>query len=262
MSTDALRSNPADEMTSLGSGFAIGDADSHVFNCPACARPLSDGTSRCPGCGTRLVLGVTVKRAGAILGLGFVFGVLIGGFVTAAVITLTLKQPAVATGPDVVPTRPGNTSTGPDTRVATVPAGAVTALRGAAIVNSRITVDAAVLATALKTKGTSTVEVARALRALAADAALGNDLVAQIGRWPEAGPVMTQLDTFYGAMAATARDGLRASLTDNKAYRAAGTRMMKVLASLPGVDAATRVLAAGIGQELPPLVAPGASKAP
>jgi hypothetical protein len=73
---------------------------------------------------------------------------------------------------------------------------------------------------------------------------------------------MTQLDTFYGSMAATARDGLRASLTDNKAYRAAGTKMIKVIAALPGIDAASRLLAAGIGLELPPLVAPSASKAP
>ena len=48
----------------------IGEIDSNIFNCPACARPLGVGTSRCPGCATRLVAGVQAGRAIAFVAVG------------------------------------------------------------------------------------------------------------------------------------------------------------------------------------------------
>src|SRR4029078_6606135 len=83
-----LLQNKTDSATKEGMGLAIGDTDASVFACPACSRPLSEGTCRCPGCGTRLPLGVRLKRAGAILALGVAIGILIGGASTAAAITL------------------------------------------------------------------------------------------------------------------------------------------------------------------------------
>ena len=83
---------------------------------------------------------------------------------------------------------------------------AMAALSGTAVVNGRITVDAATLRTTLSSRA-STSDIARALRSLAADAALGSDLTGRLARWPDAGPVAAQLDAFYRSMAKTARDG-------------------------------------------------------
>ena len=74
----------------------IGEPDAHVFNCPKCARPLTEGTPRCPGCGDRLIMGVVLRRAGTLMGFGFVIGLFIGGVVMSAVLTTLLETPAPA----------------------------------------------------------------------------------------------------------------------------------------------------------------------
>ena len=129
------------------------------------------------------------------------------------------------------------------------------ALSGTAVVNGRITVDAATLRTTLSSRA-STSDIARALRSLAADAALGSDLTGRLARWPDAGPVAAQLDAFYRSMAKTARDGLRYSLSDNGSYRSTGAEMLKVLTGLRAVDAASRTLAGTVSLELPPVDQP------
>lgn len=273
MTTNALRRKGGEVTPPVEPGIAIGETDAHVFDCPSCARPLPRGTTRCQSCGTRLILGVAVKRAGTILALGLAFGVLIGGAATAAAIALSVRQPAavasVPTTAVLVPTSAPVVSVAPVVPVVpaipAAPSIAVAALSGTAVVNGRISVDAATLAVALSTDGTRTIDIARALRSLAADAALGTDLVGRIAPWTDAAPVMTQLDGFYGAMTTTARDGLRASLTNDAAYRAAGARMLTLLASLANVDAASRTLAATVDLDLPPVALPGdpaASTAP
>ena len=70
---------------------------------------------------------------------------------------------------------------------------------------------------------------------------------------------MGDLDTFYRAVAESARNLLRASLTDTPGYRAAGAAMVKVLAGLGPVDAASRALTLTVDLELPPVVLPGAT---
>lgn len=238
-------------------GLAIGEMDSDVFNCPACARPLAEGTSRCPGCGTRLIMGVRVKRAGVILALGVTLGVLVGGLLTAATITVSLNGPvagasaAPSTGvsPSVAPSFVAPPNLG-------APAAAISALSGTAVVNGRISVDADTLVATLARADAKTIEMARALRSLAADAALGIDLAGRIQAWNGAASVRTGLDDFYRAMADTARDGLRASLSDAAAYRKAGAAMVTVLGSLGDIDSRSRALAGTIGLELPPVVLP------
>ena len=54
MTTNLLQ-NKKEGASKEAMGLAIGDTDANVFTCPACSRPLSEGTSRCPGCGTRLI---------------------------------------------------------------------------------------------------------------------------------------------------------------------------------------------------------------
>src|SRR4051812_31037139 len=64
--------------------LAIGEINQTVFDCPKCARPLAMGARRCPGCRTRLMLGVPMAKASVFasggLAVGLVFGS-IGGLV-------------------------------------------------------------------------------------------------------------------------------------------------------------------------------------
>jgi hypothetical protein len=255
------RTSMTTNLLSRKSKQAIGEVDAHIFSCPACARPLNEGTSQCPGCGTRLIMGVMVKRAAGILTLGIVLGVLAGGATTAAVVSSSVRESraavvtpssAPATAVSAAPTMPV------DIPPAGAPQAAVAALSGTAVVNGRIALDAATLSSTLASKGASTIDIARALRSLAADAALGIDLAARLGSWHDAEPVMTDLDTFYRSMADTARLGLQASFTDNLGYRSAGKDMLTVLAGLDAVDAASRTLATTVDLELAPVAFPGA----
>src|SRR6478752_5216267 len=197
------------------SGVTIGEMDTRVFTCPACARPLSEGTSRCPGCGVRLLLGVTVRRASAILGLGLALGFLFGGVVTAAVISQS-KQAIPAAAVDVVATPAPVVTAAPNgiAGVLAAPQAAVSALSGTAVVNGRISVDAVTLSSTLADRNATATDIARALRSLSADAALGTDLVARLAPWREAGTTGGQLGDFYQAMAKTASVALRGSLND------------------------------------------------
>lgn len=245
-------------------GLVIGETDAHVFSCPRCARPLSEGTSRCPGCGVRLIMGVILKRAGAILALGIVLGVVAGGATTATAISLSLGESRAAAV--VTPSQvPAGASVGAapsrpvEFPVLAAPPAAVSALGGTAVVNGRIAVDAVSLSSTLVAKDTSSIEIARALRSLAADAALGIDVAGRLGSWRDAAPVMTRLETFYRTMADTARIALQTSFGDNAGYRSAAAEMLKVLAGLGDVDAASRTLATTVNLELPPVTLPGAS---
>ncbi len=271
MTTNLLHGKPAKASApDANVSPAIGEDDSHIFNCPSCARPLAEGTSKCPGCGVRLIMGVMLKRAGAILALGIVVGVFAGSAMTAAVITLPPRSDKVApavvtpgTAPDgarlsAAPTLPaGNVVVG-------APQAAVAALSGTAVVNGRIAVDAATLSSTLAARNASSIEIARAFRSLAADAALGIDVAGRLGSWHDAGPVKTDLEAFYRTMADTAKNALRATFADNAGYRRAGAEMLAVLAGLGEVDAASRTLATSVGLELPPVALPrvSASAAP
>jgi hypothetical protein len=245
--------------TSAGQGIAIGETDSHVFNCPSCARPLVEGTSRCPGCNTRLIMGVALRRSGMILVLGVVIGVLIGGTVMSAVVGMSLRERPLAVTPATVPaaarTAPAAVPTyAPHIPVA--PSGAMAALSAAAVVNDRIANDARLLAGLLATDTASSVDLARSLRALGADAAVGMDLTARLSPWTAATPVAGQLDAFYRGMSQLTQTGLRAPLSDASAYHDTGTRMLTAIASIGEVDAAARALAATVELTLPPLTVP------
>jgi hypothetical protein len=138
-----------------------------------------------------------------------------------------------------------------------VPSVAISALSGTAVVNGRIAVDTTTLRSTLAAKGVTTSDIARALRSLAADAALGSDLTDRLGQWTAAASVTAQLDAFYRSMAKTARDGLRSSFGDVAGYRAAGFAMLKVLGALDDVDTASRSLAESVNLDLPPVAVPG-----
>jgi hypothetical protein len=242
-------------------GPAIGAMETRVFDCPSCARPLTIGTSRCPGCGVRLIRGVALRRGGVIAAAAV--GVILVGGLTLATMAIGGPAPAaIVGGPSIVPSAASTVSGAVPTASLPVaappaPVAAVSALSGTAVVNGRITVDAGTLATTLAAKNAKTIDIARALRSLAADAALGLDLTGRLGSWTDAAPTTTKLEDFYRTMAQTARLALRASLADAAGYRRAGADMLRVLKGLGEVDAASRALAATVGLELPPLPVPG-----
>jgi hypothetical protein len=81
----------------------------------------------------------------------------------------------------------------------------------------------------------------------------GDGLGGTISTWADAVPFAKSLDSFYGQLARIADDGLSASVSNDKAYRDAGRRMLIVLDRLADIDAGSRALAATANIELPPL---------
>ncbi len=140
--------------------------------------------------------------------------------------------------------------------VSGVSAAVIAALRGTAVVNDRLAVDAEILQTELARKGVRAVDLARPLRSLVSDTQLGASLANRLDPWPDADPFRADLKSFYQAVAETARDGLRAPLSDLTAYRAAASSMLTVVAELRAIDAASRDLAKTVSVKLPPISVP------
>jgi hypothetical protein len=272
MTIDTLRGGPARASgrdDAEAQPLAIGEADANIFDCPACSRPLAVGTPRCPGCRTRLVAGVRASKAVGFITGGLLAGLLIGGGTTAGVVLLggtgsiAASVPAV-TAPSAVPiasapaAAPPIASTPPSVTAA-VPSAAVSALRQVVSLNERLVVDADRLAVALAATEPSSIEIARALRALAATAAFGDRISPHIAEWGAGAAVSERLVGFYGAVGGTARDGLSASLNNLVAYLGAGRSMLAILGDMPGLDADARALAATAGIDLPsiPVSDPG-----
>ena len=272
MTVDLAQPKPRPRRTKRAAeaeSLPIGEHDANIFDCPRCDRPLAAGTSRCPGCRLRLIARVPIGRALGFVAVGVVAGTLVGGLVAGAVVLAT--RPVVAAAPTAAPIAGASTApvTGPQASVAVVPSpavppgaplappAAVAALRQTAILHQRIATDADRLAAALAMSKPSTADLARALRALSADAAFGTRLAPEVARWDDATGVSGQLDTFYAGITAAAKDGLAASLQNTKAYVAAGKAMLKTVDTLAPLDAASRTLAATAGVDLPPVVLPG-----
>src|SRR5690242_8687534 len=58
--------------------LAIGEIGQTVFDCPSCSRPPAMGARRCPGCRTRLVLGVPVSKVSVFASTGLAIGLVVG----------------------------------------------------------------------------------------------------------------------------------------------------------------------------------------
>jgi hypothetical protein len=247
--------------------IAVGEVDQHVFNCPRCARPLGTGTLVCPGCGSRLLFGVRANMAAGFLVTGLVVGALLGGGVMYAGRPSDAGAIAAAPSAHAPSAAPGNAAASPTASPLTpteagVPSKAVAALRQAAILNTRFVSQAAVLRTLIRSNSTRPADIATVLRSVNTDALFGFDLAPSIAPWPAAAKVSADLQTFYGSVRDSAQSGLRASVSNAKAYRAAGKRMLALLARLTVLDAAAAKVVADAG--LAPLFAPppSASAAP
>ena len=193
------------------------------------------------------VYGVT--REMVHLALGGVIGALIGGTLMSAVVSMALHERPLAVVPAEVPVVASAAPAGVPTyarHIPLAPSGAMAALSAAAVVNGRIAGDARTLAGLLKSRAPSSADLARALRTLGADAAVGMDLTVRLSPWTEATQVAGQLDEFYRAMSQLTQTGLRAPLDDQAAYHDTATRMLTVISSIGEVDAAARAFAATV----------------
>lgn len=243
-------------------GLPIGEVDANIFNCPACARPLGAGASRCPGCGSRLIAGVQAPRALGFIASGLVVGLLVGGGAMAGVSALSQRTAATDTTP--VASAAPIASVAPVASAAPVvdpgvASSALSALRQSALLNQRLVVDGGRLSTALAAAAPSSAEISRILRSLAASASFGDRIAPDLGDWSEASGLSTGLTEFYAAIGSTARDGLANALSNTDAYVLAAQQMQVVLEGLTGLDAEARQLAAQVDLDMPPATIPAAT---
>ncbi len=242
----------------------IGETDANIFSCPACARPLGVGASRCAGCGTRLIAGVQAARAVGFMAIGLISGTLIGGGIMAVASALSgpaavavVEPPAV-----VIPTQVPVASAPIPVVDPAIPTSALSALRQSAVLNQRILADADRLTLALAASKPSGNEIAPILRSLASTAAFGRGVAPDVGDWDDGAAVSTDLVTFYDTVRSIAADGLEASLGNPRAYIKAAERMLDAAAGITALDAASRALAATADLDLPSIVPPDAAGAP
>ena len=240
--------------TAASEPMVIGEDDSEIFTCPTCSRPLATGVSRCPGCGTHLVMGMPLKRAVARGGVGLVIALAIGGCVIGAII---LMQNVVAVGlPPTSAAAPAGRAAPVPTVDPALPALARSGLRQTTLINHRLAADAGKLAAAMAAHEPGAADIAHALRTLAADATFGASVASDIAAWSDGAALAQRLAAFYDSVASTATKGLDVSITNRPAYLAAGRRMLSVVGELRAIDASAQQLAASVHLALDPVTLP------
>lgn len=251
---ERVRASMADSVSAAA--VTIG-ADEEIFLCPTCARPLANGVARCPGCGTRLVAGVSLLKVGGFVGLGLVVGLVVAGSVIGAT--------GLASGLGTIAGVQGTPGTVPSTQPSVsapivppgpkVPASAATALHQSTLINQRLLGDSRRLDRVLARTSPQASDIAPLLRSLASTATFGDDIPAALRRWEEGADLADRLESFYASVGRVADQGLSASLQNPRSYISAARRMQKVLDGLVGLDKTARSIATTVGVELPPLVA-------
>ena len=280
MTVNAARRNrrrtPETQTIAPTESLAIGEINQTVFDCPACARPLAVGARRCPGCGTRLLLGIQAGKASVLAGLGLVVGIALGGAfgygvglgragaaATAAKAGSALSSAAPVQvgggGTTAASVRPTDTpGTGGSGGGATASGSPISrsALLQALGVNGRLRAGAVALRATLGANVFDASTVAQTLRTLSAESVFGQQVVGRMADWPVSFTLVKDLASMYDAVHQTAIEGLVASVRDDAAYRATAVAMLKVLDGLPALDREAQAVAAEIGLEIPPSAAP------
>jgi len=276
MTVNAARRNrrrtPETQTIAPTESLAIGEINQTVFDCPACARPLAVGARRCPGCGTRLLLGIQAGKASVLAGLGLVVGIALGGAfgygvglgragaaAAAAKAGSALSSPAPVQvgggGTTAASVRPTDTpGTGGSGGGATASGSPISrsALLQALGVNGRLRAGAVALRATLGANVFDASTVAQTLRTLSAESVFGQQVVGRMADWPVSFTLVKDLASMYDAVHQTAIEGLVASVRDDAAYRATAVAMLKVLDGLPALDREAQAVAAEIGLEIPP----------
>ncbi|MEA2520085.1 MAG: hypothetical protein QOF49_2165 [Chloroflexota bacterium] len=258
-----------------GESFTIGEINQTVFDCPSCSRPLALGARRCPGCSAWLVNGVRLSKASAFVAAGLAVGLLAGtggGFLfgrnqlptlaAAAVLTpVASSDLAAPVGPSTVPSGAPTASPSavPETAtpsVDTASGGAIPPAARAALVqvvaaDDRLAVSGAALESALGAPTFDASNVARILRAVSAESVQDRQLAVRVAAWNGSAAIGTQLGDFYESIHVAAANALISSVRDAAAYRVAATSIVGLLADIPAMDAALRVVASSAGVSLP-----------
>lgn len=241
--------------------LAIGEIDQTIFACPACARPLAVGSRRCPGCGTRILMGVQARRATLFIGLGLVLGVALTVTSVTAVAGLDRLARSVSdaiAGPRTpavpVATAAPLPSTGPGASVGTLPGATIppigrSALTHAFTLHADLVQATTALEAHLKARTLDTSAVSKVLRDMSADALFGLELGSQLSTWPGSAELGSDLGTLYESIRTTAGSALAASLRNDDAYRAAARTMVGLRGELLALDAWAREIAAANGVE-------------
>ena len=240
--------------------LAIGEIDQTIFACPACARPLAIGARRCAGCGTRLFLGVQAKRASIFLASGFGAGLLVAVIFAGMTSMLGAAfaapvEGAVATAvplpvPSVAPSA-GPIASVPNIGTSSVPDVTRSAIRQAVAIDDRLVSSSTALSQALAAPRFDIQRVGAILRSTSADAGVGLQLAERIAVWSGGRAASEELTVFYSAVQATAAEGLAASIHNEDAYRAAGQKLVDLLAGVGAIDDRVRDVAKDAGVALP-----------
>ena len=213
-------------------------------SCPTCGRSLSLLQTTCHGCGLRVIGGVPIQRGALLVVAGSALGV-IAGLSLAFVLAFAGRPAQASTDVPAASVAPSGGTTGDPSLVSgPVPSTAATALRLSVTIEDRLAASAAKLRNLVKLKSMSASSAATTIRAIAADATWGSDVVDRLDGWPAAAPLRAQLDAFYTSVRQTARDALGVSLKDNAKYKLSAKRMIKLLGSIPTTRAAMEALAA------------------
>ena len=239
-------------------GLAIGEIGQTVFDCPTCGRPLAIGVRRCPGCATRLVLGVPLSKASTFAAAGLTIGVVAGslaGFVFAtsrssagatpppAGVTPAAVSSAETTAPSVSPfaTASPVASSAPPSAMSPL---VRSALSQAISLDARLAASEVALRKALGASAFSASDAAEILRSISADVVYGEQLADRVSRSPEGASVGADLATIYGSIHDAAAEGLVASVRDAASYRATTKSMIVLLGRVADPDGRARRLLA------------------
>jgi hypothetical protein len=270
----AASSSP--ESSPAADTLAIGEIDQTVFDCPKCSRPLAVGARRCPGCRTRLLLGVPLTKVSLLVSGGLAIGLLVGG-VGGAVFGLTRPVPAQAAPivePSALPagggsgagasTLPGASALpgsggGGGGSTGGMPSISSSALVQAVTVNQRLRSASGLLSASLAASKFDAQGVAQTLRTISADTVYGRQLADKVASWSGSAVLGTDLGTLYDSIHDTAAEALTVSVTDPTSYRQAAKAMVRLLASLSAMETQMEELAVSNGVGLPMPSAPPAS---
>jgi hypothetical protein len=254
--------------------LAIGEISQTLFDCPSCARPLALGARRCPGCGTRLVLGVAVSKASVLVALGLAAGLAFGGAVGFGVGSRSAPFGSVPAVAIVLPSASAVAPSAPPPSVGPAPSKAVaaspapggssgqispitrSALSQAIDVNGRLSASATALRAILDAPEFDASAAAQILRTMSADATFGQQIATLLNDWPGSVTLGRHLSSLYDGVHATATEGLVASVRDTPAYQSTAVTMLNLLGRLPALDAEAQAIADQVGLDVTASAAP------
>lgn len=248
--------------------LAIGEIDQTLFDCPACRRPLALGARRCPGCGTRLVRSVMLRKAALFVAVGLAIGGLagLGGGIAigsrlgapgaaAGVLVAASQGPAASTPASTATAAAVSASAAPVATPSPAGGSMPSVVRGALVqalaLDDRLGAAEAELRAAVAARTFDASGVAAILRTVSAESLFGEQLAPAVSAWPEGGDLGVSLATFYGTVHDTAVTALDNSVQNGAAYKAAARSMAALLAARAALDDAIRSAAAASGVSLP-----------